>query len=584
MYFKKAIFSFLCFLLLFLCVSPLTIHAREKKIDSLLALLAKGGPDTVKLKLLAQIGSAHLDLHPDSAVYYHQLAYDLANKGENIMRKISARRNLSWDLYEVGKAEESLQMQKEGIEMCDQAFTSIENRDHPSKKLIDLKATMLTNSGIIHMGLGRSKEAVACYSVALKMFESINDTMGISSSLYGMGGIYFHVADYYNAQQCYQKVADLNSGPGKENYYAAGLIGLGNINNKRGVFPAALKYYLQALEIKRKAGKILDQAKILNNIGVVYHYINDNDRALNEYNEAVKLYEEVGSREGVVSCYVNMGIVCGEKGDHLKAMEYYRKCLTLMKNTNDKFTLANVLGNHAAGFVKLNQLDSAEYYFIRSIAFQREINEVQGLSAQLASLGAVYMKKKNYKKAQECLKEGLALGLKTGSRGVLMNLYGHLSMLDSIQGNHKSALVNYKLHVLYSDSLSGDDAARKLLETQMQFDFSKKQMADSVAHVKEKEVTEAKLSQQDAEINAKKNQQYALFGGLGLVLIFAGFMYNRFKITKQQKTIIEEQKKFVEEKQREVLDSIHYAKRIQQAQMPSEKRVTQMFSKLKKPN
>lgn len=556
--------------------------ARDKKIDSLLTLLAKGGTDTVKLKLLAQIGTLHLDRYPDSAVYYHKIAYDLANKGDNILKKISARRNLSWDLYEIGKSEESIQMQKEGIEMCDQVLSGAENKNNPSKKIIDLKATMLTNSGIAYMGLGQNQKAVECYSVALKMFEGLNDTMGVSSSLYGMGGIYFHAADYYNAQMCYQKVADLNSGPGKENYYAAGLIGLGNINNKRGLFPQALKYYLQALEIKRKAGKKLDQAKILNNIGVVYHYINDNDRALKEYNEAVKLYNEMGSKEGLVSCYVNMGIVCGEKGDHVKAMEYYRKCLEIMKNTSDKFTLANVLGNHAAGFVKLNQLDSAEYYFIKSIAFQREINEVQGLCSQLASLGAVYIKKKNFNKAQQSLKEGLALALKTGSRGVLMNIYGHLSLLDSIQGNYKSALLTYKLHVQYSDSLSGDDAARKLLETQMQFDFSKKQMADSVAHVKEKEVTEAKLSQQDAEIKAKKNQQYALFGGLGLVLVFAGFMYNRFKITKRQKAIIEEQKKLVEEKQREVLDSIHYAKRIQQAQMTSEKRVSHILSKLKK--
>jgi hypothetical protein len=47
--------------------------------------------------------------------------------------------------------------------------------------------------------------------------------------------------------------------------------------------------------------------------------------------------------------------------------------------------------------------------------------------------------------------------------------------------------------------------------------------------------TPAELAKQKAEISAKKNQQYALFGGLGLVLVFAGFMYNRFKITQKQK-------------------------------------------------
>ncbi|HET6245945.1 MAG: hypothetical protein H0V01_06940 [Bacteroidetes bacterium] len=43
------------------------------------------------------------------------------------------------------------------------------------------------------------------------------------------------------------------------------------------------------------------------------------------------------------------------------------------------------------------------------------------------------------------------------------------------------------------------------------------------------------------------------------------------RITKKQKSKIEEQKHIVEEKQNEVFDSIHYAKRIQEAILPIEK-------------
>ena len=69
---------------------------------------------------------------------------------------------------------------------------------------------------------------------------------------------------------------------------------------------------------------------------------------------------------------------------------------------------------------------------------------------------------------------------------------------------------------------------------------------------------------------------------------YAGFMYNRFKVTQkqkgiieEQKNVVEEQKKLVEEKQKEILDSIHYAKRIQMAQVPSEKRVSSILRKLR---
>jgi serine phosphatase RsbU (regulator of sigma subunit) len=57
-----------------------------------------------------------------------------------------------------------------------------------------------------------------------------------------------------------------------------------------------------------------------------------------------------------------------------------------------------------------------------------------------------------------------------------------------------------------------------------------------------------------------------------MLLVFAIFMYNRFKVTSRQKNIIEQQKiqtekqkSIIEEHQKETIDSINYAKRIQYA-------------------
>ncbi|MBK6983623.1 MAG: hypothetical protein IPH32_02135 [Bacteroidetes bacterium] len=51
-----------------------------------------------------------------------------------------------------------------------------------------------------------------------------------------------------------------------------------------------------------------------------------------------------------------------------------------------------------------------------------------------------------------------------------------------------------------------------------------------------------------------------------MMIAFSGFVFNRFKVTQKQKAVIEQQKVLVdeafaqlEEKNKEVLDSIHYA-------------------------
>jgi hypothetical protein len=49
----------------------------------------------------------------------------------------------------------------------------------------------------------------------------------------------------------------------------------------------------------------------------------------------------------------------------------------------------------------------------------------------------------------------------------------------------------------------------------------------------------------------------------------------------QQKAMIEEQKLIVEEKQKALLDSIHYAKRIQQAMLPADSFIERIIKKTK---
>ncbi len=48
----------------------------------------------------------------------------------------------------------------------------------------------------------------------------------------------------------------------------------------------------------------------------------------------------------------------------------------------------------------------------------------------------------------------------------------------------------------------------------------------------------------------------------------------------EKNLLIEEQKKMVEEKQKDILDSIHYAKRIQESLLPSVKYIGKTITRL----
>ena len=87
--------------------------------------------------------------------------------------------------------------------------------------------------------------------------------------------------------------------------------------------------------------------------------------------------------------------------------------------------------------------------------------------------------------------------------------------------------------------------------------------------------SQTKIAQQKSDLEQEQLRGYFLYGGVALLLVFGVFMYNRFRVTQRQKSIIEEQKKevdkqkeLIEESHKEITDSIVYAKRIQSAILP----------------
>ena len=181
-----------------------------------------------------------------------------------------------------------------------------------------------------------------------------------------------------------------------------------------------------------------------------------------------------------------------------------------------------------------------------------------------------------------------------------------LSLIYQKENHYEEALEMRLLYIQVSDSMHMEEREKAAVRQHLIYEYGKKVAVDSVAHLKQNEVKDAQLAHQTAEIEARRIEQFALFGGLLLVAIFAGFMYNRFKIAQQQKKeidiqrleahqqreIAEENKQLaqtqtskakqemhnavelkneISEKNKEITDSIEYAAHIQNAILTSDR-------------
>lgn len=140
-------------------------------------------------------------------------------------------------------------------------------------------------------------------------------------------------------------------------------------------------------------------------------------------------------------------------------------------------------------------------------------------------------------------------------------------------GEYKKAVECFTPYVAYIDSIQELEKIKykeaNTAHTQIQIKLEKQR-------AEEERIKQELVAKEERERQLLINK--FLIGGAILLLAFLGFMYNRFRVTNKQKKVIEDQHTDLEmaygqldEKNKEILDSINYAKRIQTAILPPSK-------------
>lgn len=107
---------------------------------------------------------------------------------------------------------------------------------------------------------------------------------------------------------------------------------------------------------------------------------------------------------------------------------------------------------------------------------------------------------------------------------------------------------NYQLlHTQYNDSAASEVRRNNMMELEVKYEIAKK-------------VTE--LQEKITALDKSRIERKLLLTGIGAVLLLLGLSVWAFWNKKKSNVLLHEQKFLVEEKQQDILDSIHYVHRI----------------------
>ena len=390
-----------------------------------------------------------------------------------------------------------------------------------------------------------------------------------TSRMEAMATISFDGYIYSNTDSAFyfaQLLYDLAKKTGNKKYLAQAFNTQGTTFYFKGDYARAIDYFTQGLKIREAIGDKKGLASSINNMGAIYTDQGESEKALNCYKRSLKIREEIGDKNGMAASFNNIGAIYAEKKENTLAIEYYTRSLKIREEIGDKVGIGTPYNNIGSIYINLKDVTKARDYFTRGLKIREQVGDKRGQAMSLYNIGKTYYNEGDYKTAIAINERALKTALE--SEAVLHIHYVSLALYECYKktGRYKDALGMYELYIKMNDSIKSENSQKAMLKQEMQYAFDKQKALDEKEHEKESLIAAEQGQKQ-------KILSLSIATVLLLVLIFSVFAYTRLRITKRQKSIIEIQKNIVEEKQKEILDSMTYAKRLQDAILPADQHV-----------
>ena len=349
---------------------------------------------------------------------------------------------------------------------------------------------------------------------------------------------------------------------------------------------------------------------IYNLLGVICRSNKEFSASIEYYSKALPLVEKINSDYKRAALLAKIGNVYADKEQWTKALEYLNQSEEISKRINvDTLSLINTYGSFSEVYKMLNNPERSLYYLNKALLLAQNYGDLKVKTEIILAISAIYIAEKKYPLALQNLKLAEDWMKRSNNREQFIRLFVNYCNYYSSQGIYQRA-VDYGMRALnlskelklaynvadISDTLSviyeraGDykqsnyflKSARKRKDSiQSVTDNEKLIEQQTILDLTNKEFQIRSFKEQEEIQKIKLNKQRTFIWGLGLIVFLAlisTFLLFRANAVKRranellgkQKEEITHQKLLIEESNKNMTDSIRYAKRIQYALLPSQ--------------
>jgi len=461
----------------------------------------------------------------------------------------------------------------------------------------------------------------------LKLSSTYTDKKWAAKNKSLLGTLEYFAGNFTESESYYKTALEIYSQSNYLPGQAITFNNLASLYRDKGEYNIAIDYFIKSLKIKEELKDKKGIVNTLNNIANMHLMQSDNKGAEKYYNQAKTIAEEIKDSESLSMTYSNLANIYFDLNEIEKSYKYDTLALYYRKKTGDKAGIAISLHNISSYFETKKDFPKAIKYINESLKIKEEIGDKQGVAVSKSEKGNIYLNMRQPDSAIVLFLEALDIAKQLSTKKRISICYQNLANAYSNKNDFEKAYNYERMYSNLKDSLTKESYQKNISEMETKYDTDKKKKEielltkeaklnhlilrekelESVSKAKEiellnkenelaliqneknefeisnkkielentqkeisllnqkKEIQDLEIKNHEANIKEQKIISYFVITGFLLAIGLAFFIFKGLKNQRAANQIISHQKELVEEKHKEITDSINYAERIQRS-------------------
>ncbi len=339
----------------------------------------------------------------------------------------------------------------------------------------------------------------------------------------------------------------------------------GTIYADMGRYPEAINAHLQSIRLKD--GSDADPSDVggsYHNLALVYESMDSLELSLKYQRMAYAFYRAGDDQSGIAPIANFLGRHNIEVDSFLLAKEYFHEGLLAAEKYDLKHWIAANMAGTAYCLATEGNIKTSDSLMNAAFVIARNEENPYDMMALWLSLSELREFQKNYPAALSAMDSALSISTRLNVRDSRMNQLRRIAELYEASGNDKLALEYYTSYQSLKDSILSTKNQQNIKNLETLYDKEKTEKALAIA-----------------EEDDRQQKIYVAGGIVSSVgfIVIAILLFGRIKMGKKAGLVLEQQKAIIESKNKDITDSINYARRIQEAVTPIESQLKAIFPK-----